>query len=66
MIWIKACPKCQGDLIASADIYGKYVSCLQCGREMVAAHTAPQKRTTSAWTREPLNSEPVTTPLVAA
>ena len=37
MIWFKACPKCHGDLVESGDIYGKYVSCLQCGREMTAA-----------------------------
>ena len=32
MFWIKACPRCKGDLYESSDIYGTYVSCLQCAR----------------------------------
>jgi len=31
MMWLKACPRCHGDLTAEEDIYGNYVSCLQCG-----------------------------------
>ena len=27
----KACPKCHGDLQIKRDIYGLFVSCLQCG-----------------------------------
>ena len=27
----KACPKCRGDLELRRDIYGIFVSCLQCG-----------------------------------
>ena len=30
MFWIKACPKCRGDLYEAADIYGAYIACLQC------------------------------------
>ena len=30
MFWIKACPKCRGDLYEAADIYGDYIACLQC------------------------------------
>ncbi len=26
-----ACPKCHGDLELRRDIYGMYVSCIQCG-----------------------------------
>jgi len=26
-----ACPKCNGDLSFAEDIFGKYLSCLQCG-----------------------------------
>lgn len=26
-----ACPKCRGDLEVRRDIYGMFVSCLQCG-----------------------------------
>ena len=32
MFWLKACPKCQGDLYEGTDIYGTYVCCLQCAR----------------------------------
>ena len=34
MMWLKGCNKCGGDLHAFQDIYGSYVSCLQCGREV--------------------------------
>ena len=26
-----ACPKCRGDLELRRDVYGMFVSCLQCG-----------------------------------
>ena len=32
MFWLKACPRCKGDLYESSDIYGSYVCCLQCAR----------------------------------
>ncbi len=31
MYWLKACPRCQGDLHAEKDLYGAYVVCIQCG-----------------------------------
>ena len=31
MIWLKSCPKCDGDLYGASDLYGDYVACLQCG-----------------------------------
>ena len=31
MIKFKFCPKCRGDLYLSEDIFGKYLSCMQCG-----------------------------------
>lgn len=31
MMWLKACPRCHGDLLRQSDIYGPYVGCLQCG-----------------------------------
>lgn len=31
MIKFKVCPKCQGDLYLSEDMFGKYFSCMQCG-----------------------------------
>ena len=31
MIYFNACPKCHGDLTMNQDMYGAFVSCLQCG-----------------------------------
>ena len=31
MMFLKACPKCRGDLLLRGDVYGSYVTCLQCG-----------------------------------
>ncbi len=31
MLYIKACPRCQGDVELGSDMYGKYLACLQCG-----------------------------------
>lgn len=31
MMFLKACPKCEGDLLLGGDMYGRYVKCLQCG-----------------------------------
>ena len=31
MIHFKVCPRCHGDLYLTQDVFGKYVSCLQCG-----------------------------------
>ncbi len=32
MFNLRACPRCRGDLYAGEDIYGVYLSCVQCGR----------------------------------
>jgi hypothetical protein len=29
--WLKACPRCHGDLEQEQDQFGPYVSCVQCG-----------------------------------
>jgi len=31
MFWIKACPRCQGDLFLDRDANNRDVVCLQCG-----------------------------------
>ena len=32
VVWMKACPRCKtGDLHLKADMYGKYIECVQCG-----------------------------------
>ena len=34
MMWLKQCPKCDGDLSEGVDIYGRFVACLQCAYEL--------------------------------
>lgn len=34
MLYLKACPKCGGDLYDANDIYGPYIACLQCGHHL--------------------------------
>ena len=43
MIWLKECPRCQGDLILDQDHYGKFKTCVQCGylRDVVATEGNP-------------------------
>jgi len=31
VIKFKGCPKCRGDLYLGEDLFGHYLSCLQCG-----------------------------------
>ena len=31
MMFLKGCPKCSGDMLLNKDIYGQYVTYLQCG-----------------------------------
>ena len=31
MVYLRACPKCHGDLYDAKDIHGSFLSCLQCG-----------------------------------
>ena len=31
MLYLKACPKCHGDVKYESDVYGRYLECLQCG-----------------------------------
>jgi hypothetical protein len=34
MLTHKQCPKCKGNIYSSADYYGRYEQCLQCGYTM--------------------------------
>ena len=41
-VFLRACPRCGGDMFLKDDLYGPYRSCLQCGcivepKEAVAA-----------------------------
>jgi uncharacterized Zn finger protein len=40
MYWLKACPRCSGDLHEIKDVGETYVSCIQCGRILTAAQEA--------------------------
>ena len=31
LVFLKACPKCSGDLVLDGDMWGKHFRCLQCG-----------------------------------
>lgn len=33
-MWLKACPRCGGDLFQEVDSHGSYVGCLQCGHQL--------------------------------
>jgi DNA-directed RNA polymerase subunit RPC12/RpoP len=30
-LYLKACPRCHGDIALDNDQYGRYMECLQCG-----------------------------------
>lgn len=32
--WLRACPKCHGDLEMKRDVTGPFVECMQCGGEL--------------------------------
>lgn len=31
MLYLKACPRCTGDINADSDMHGMFLKCLQCG-----------------------------------
>ena len=57
MMWLKGCPRCQGDLFEEAginpEVYGvRFVNCLQCGYSLTATEEARLSRPE----RQPLSS----------
>ena len=57
MMWLKGCPRCQGDLFdeegVSPEVYGThFVNCLQCGYTLTSEQEAqlprPERRRLSA------------------
>ncbi len=43
MILFKSCPRCKGDMNLTADMYGKFMECLQCGYESEPVAEAEQE-----------------------
>ena len=62
MMWLKSCPKCQGDLSASEDAFGSYISCLQCGNHLSDAQDLRLDR----WPAEAVTAGPFGVPGVMA
>ena len=40
MFWLKGCPWCGGDLFSDTDLFGSYVTCFQCSRDLSEADVA--------------------------
>ena len=38
MLYLKACPRCRGDIHYATDIDGPYLQCLQCGFNVTSGH----------------------------
>lgn len=51
MVWLKACPKCKGDLFLEDDSQDRYLACLQCGQRIYSQrpNTVPEKISIDAW-----------------
>ena len=56
MYWFKQCPRCSGDLVVGNDVYGIFVSCMQCGmcKDVAGTDINPSQ----------ISMEPVPVPLV--
>ena len=56
MYWFKQCPRCSGDLVVEDDVYGIFVSCMQCGmcKDVASAEIDPSK----------ISLEPVPAPMM--
>ncbi len=40
MLYLKACPRCTGDLAPTEDEFGSYLYCVQCGNHLSGAQLA--------------------------
>lgn len=58
--WLKACPRCEGDLELKREITGPYIECVQCGLEL----DRRQVRSLLAFGYVP-DAEPIPAPPVA-
>ncbi len=53
--WFKECPRCHGDLREESDVYGRYISCVQCG--YILAQAEEVRLLAVGAVREPLPAE---------
>ena len=55
MIWLKACPRCRGDVYPEKDLFETNYKCLQCGHVLTEAQreTAGTFPTRPATTPDP-------------
>lgn len=53
MFWMKACPKCHGDLYLDSDVHGTYIACLQCGHYLPQAEPTRQGSHTPKFEAQP-------------
>ena len=54
MLWLKACPRCGGDLQQEGDICGLYAYCLQCARDF----TCRKNRASGSSPLQPMQTGP--------
>ncbi len=52
-MWLKACPRCQGDLYPDADLSGAYLQCLQCGYTVYEPEQVLRRRRPRPPVRQP-------------
>jgi hypothetical protein len=65
MIWLKECPRCQGDLILDQDHYGKYKTCVQCGYLRDVVETAANEASAPTGTNWGLSVQLAAAPVAA-
>ena len=55
MFWLKGCPWCGGDLFSDTDMFGSYITCFQCSRDLNDADVAAlQSRRTEKTRNNPV------------
>ena len=52
VIYLKSCPKCQGDLERCEDANGSYLRCMQCGRYQDLLVSTPFRKTVRGHMRQ--------------
>ncbi len=58
MFWLKGCPRCGGDLFSDTDLFGPYITCFQCSRDLNEADVAALiPRRTLKVVNRPVSSE---------